>query len=85
MWFMKAQDREERLVVAEVLDSLDEVVGVGHISQGDVLQLLVSVGPPGDILDVCSLCVEYLVRPRSWIVIIFVMIRHPRVENLTSA
>ena len=80
---MEAQDREKRLV-AEVLDGLNEVVGVGHISQGDVLQLLVSVGPPGDILDVSGWCVEYLFRPRSWIVIIFVMVRHSWVENLTS-
>ena len=58
---MEAQDREERLV--EVLDHLDEVVSVGHISQGDVLQLQLSVGPPGHILDVRSWCVENWFRP----------------------
>ena len=76
--------KEER-VIANVLKSLDEVVRVGHIPQGDILQLLLGVGPPGHIIDVSCCSVENLLRPRSWIVVLLVTIGLSWVEYLSSS
>ena len=81
MRFMETHCKEKRLI-ANVLEALNEVVCVGHISQGDALQLLLGVWIPGHIPVVSGCCVENFLRPRGWKIILLVAIRLSRMENL---
>ena len=67
---------EEWLIVDcwSLVQCLNVVIHVGHVSQSDVLQLLVGVGVPGDVLVVSCRCVEDLVSPGLRIVIIVVVV-----------
>ena len=72
--FVEAHSVEERLFTSDgrggdFIELLDKVVSIGDIPQHQVLQLLVGVGVPGDVVHVCSFCVENLLGPGGWIVV----------------
>ena len=80
--FVETHRVEERLLASDggggdFIELLDKVVSIGHISQYEVLQLLVSVGVPGDVVHVGTWCVEYLLRPGGWVVVSLVSVGDP--------
>ena len=57
-------------VWGNLLEFLHGVLGVGHVPEGEGLELLVGVCVPGHLLVVRGVSVEQLLRPRGGVVVI---------------